>query len=205
MQNLKKKRFQAGKKLQQRPIAFVTNGIVGKGSGPLNNGLLQVDNQIYTTTHLFIRDIYEYPRQEGQVIDVRFPYELHKFPERTAGLQLVKVPKVCLTSSSNKPIKVSNKKEREDNFDLNNINKQINKGPNLIGLENINLAAAKCSEYYNHFWYNYYQQQLHLRQQLMLNCWPNYGKLNKLTASREQQGVQSESQQRFHVKVSKLC
>lgn len=85
--------------LKQRPTAFIRNGIIGHGEGPGSKGLYQVDDRIYTTTKMFIRDGYMYPRQAGQTMDPRFPYELHEFPDDTGatGLQLVTAPKVHIS------------------------------------------------------------------------------------------------------------
>lgn len=192
MQNSRKKKFQPVLALKKRPIAHVTNGIIGSGNGPLNNGLLQVGNEIYTTTNCFIRDGYEYPSQAGQFMDIRFPYELHKFPKDIAGLQLVKVPQVCVTDNSNKPI--NNINERKNN-------EKISKPSNFALLENNNYSSLNINKYYNYFWYNYYQQQLHLQQQLLQNYWSNYLKSTKL-ASNTEQYVQLESQHKLYKKVS---
>ena len=85
--------------LKQRPTAFIRNGVIGSGDGPGSKGLYQVDDRIYTTTKMFIRDGYMYPRQAGQTMDPRFPYELHEFPNDTGatGLQLVRTPKVHIS------------------------------------------------------------------------------------------------------------
>lgn len=85
--------------LKQKPTAFIRNGIIGAGEGPGSKGLYQVDDRIYTTTKMFIRDGYMYPRQAGQSMDPRFPYELHEFPDDTGatGLQLVSTPKVHIS------------------------------------------------------------------------------------------------------------
>lgn len=85
--------------LKQRPTALIRNGIIGDGQGPGAQGLYQVDDRIYTTTKMFIRDGYMYPRQPGQTMDPRYPYELHEFPDETGatGLQLVTTPKVHIS------------------------------------------------------------------------------------------------------------
>lgn len=85
--------------LRQRPAALIRNGIIGSGDGPGNKGLYQVDDRVYTTSKIFIRDGYMYPRQSGQTMDPRFPYELHEFPNGTGatGLQLVTTPKVHIS------------------------------------------------------------------------------------------------------------
>lgn len=85
--------------LKQKPTAFIRNGVIGSGDGPGSKGLYQVDDRIYTTTKMFIRDGYMYPRQAGQTMDPRFPYELHEFPSNTGatGLQLVSTPKVHIS------------------------------------------------------------------------------------------------------------
>lgn len=82
--------------VRYRPTAFVRNGIIGGGSGPGANGLYQIDDRVYTTSKMFLRDGYMYPRQPGQPMDPRFPLELHEFPQQfgATGLQLVTTPKV---------------------------------------------------------------------------------------------------------------
>ncbi|CAD6995535.1 unnamed protein product, partial [Ceratitis capitata] len=82
-----------------KPAAFIRNGIIGGGEGPGASGLYQINDRIYTTSKMFLRDAYMYPRQAGQSMDPRFPYELHEFPEETgaAALQLVAVPKVHIS------------------------------------------------------------------------------------------------------------
>ncbi|XP_037943099.1 uncharacterized protein LOC119675952 [Teleopsis dalmanni] len=81
------------------PTALIRNGIIGSGEGPGANGLYQIDDRIYTTSKMFLRDGYMYPRQPGQTMDPRYPYELHEFPHQTgaAGLQLVTTPKVHIS------------------------------------------------------------------------------------------------------------
>lgn len=158
MRYLSNKRYWPALPFQQRPTALVTNAIIGGGDGPLNNGLLQVGDQIYTTTKWFIRDRYEYPRQAGQVMDSRFPYELHMFSEDTAGLQLVKVPEVRLTNFPNKkpphdnrltaPLWMTNK-----NTSIEYPSQFVNHSDNEI------MPAAIINPYY-YFLDKYYQQQL---------------------------------------------
>lgn len=82
--------------VRHRPTAFVRNGIIGGGSGPGTDGLYQIDDRVYTTSKMFLRDGYMYPRQPGQPMDPRFPLELHEFPQQlgATGLQLVSTPKV---------------------------------------------------------------------------------------------------------------
>ncbi|KAH8416955.1 hypothetical protein KR222_000176 [Zaprionus bogoriensis] len=82
--------------VRYRPTAYVRNGIVGGGSGPGANGLYQIEDRVYTTSKMFLRDGYMYPRQPGQPMDPRFPLELHEFPQQfgATGLQLVSTPKV---------------------------------------------------------------------------------------------------------------
>lgn len=82
--------------VRYRPTAYVRNGIIGGGSGPGANGLYQIDDRVYTTSKMFLRDGYMYPRQPGQPMDPRFPLELHEFPQQfgATGLQLVTTPKV---------------------------------------------------------------------------------------------------------------
>lgn len=88
--------------LKRRPTAFIRNGIVGSGVGPCRNGLIQINDSIYTTSKIFVRDGYMYPRQAGQAVDPRFPFELHEFADETGatGLQLVSIPKVQVANSS---------------------------------------------------------------------------------------------------------
>lgn len=111
------------------PTAFIRNGIIGGGEGPGANGLYQIDDRIYTTTKMFLRDAYMYPRQPGQVIDPRYPYELHEFPKETgaAGLQLITTPKVhisgeYLASSSAAGTVDKSWKENHNNSSLNRRN-----------------------------------------------------------------------------------
>ncbi|XP_023173750.2 tight junction protein ZO-1 isoform X4 [Drosophila hydei] len=82
--------------VRHRPTAYVRNGIIGGGNGPGTDGLYQIDDRVYTTSRMFMRDGYMYPRQPGQPMDPRFPLELHEFPEQlgATGLQLVSTPKV---------------------------------------------------------------------------------------------------------------
>ncbi|TDG52252.1 hypothetical protein AWZ03_001533 [Drosophila navojoa] len=82
--------------VRHRPTAYVRNGIIGGGNGPGADGLYQIDDRVYTTSRMFMRDGYMYPRQPGQPMDPRFPLELHEFPEQlgATGLQLVSTPKV---------------------------------------------------------------------------------------------------------------
>ncbi|EDV95078.1 GH22458 [Drosophila grimshawi] len=82
--------------VRHRPTAYVRNGIIGGGNGPGADGLYQIDDRVYTTSKMFLRDGYMYPRQPGQSMDPRFPLELHEFPQQlgAAGLQLVSTPKV---------------------------------------------------------------------------------------------------------------
>ncbi|KAH8359140.1 hypothetical protein KR093_004599 [Drosophila rubida] len=93
-----------------RPAAYVRNGIIGGGQGPGANGLYQIEDRVYTTNKMFLRDGYMYPRQPGQPMDPRFPLELHEFPQQfgATGLQLVSTPKVhiageYLASEQNPP------------------------------------------------------------------------------------------------------
>lgn len=82
--------------VQYRPTAYVRNGIIGGGQGPGANGLYQIEDRVYTTSKMFLRDGFMYPRQPGQSMDPRFPLELHEFPQQfgATGLQLVSTPKV---------------------------------------------------------------------------------------------------------------
>lgn len=82
--------------VRYRPTAYVRNGIIGGGTGPGANGLYQINDRVYTTNKMFLRDGYMYPRQPGQPMDPRFPLELHEFPQQfgATGLQLVSTPKV---------------------------------------------------------------------------------------------------------------
>ncbi|KAL7727608.1 hypothetical protein ACLKA6_014954 [Drosophila palustris] len=82
--------------VRYRPTAYVRNGIIGGGQGPGANGLYQIEDRVYTTNKMFLRDGYMYPRQPGQPMDPRFPLELHEFPQQfgATGLQLVSTPKV---------------------------------------------------------------------------------------------------------------
>jgi len=74
----------------------VRNGIIGGGEGPGSSGLYQINDRVYTTSKMFLRDGYMYPRQPGQPMDPRYPLELHEFPQQfgATGLQLVSTPKV---------------------------------------------------------------------------------------------------------------
>ncbi|XP_034488626.1 uncharacterized protein LOC117792552 isoform X3 [Drosophila innubila] len=82
--------------VRYRPTAYVRNGIIGGGQGPGANGLYQIEDRVYTTNKMFLRDGYMYPRQPGQPMDPRYPLELHEFPQQfgATGLQLVSTPKV---------------------------------------------------------------------------------------------------------------
>lgn len=82
--------------VRYRPTAYVRNGIIGGGTGPGAAGLYQINDRVYTTSKMFLRDGYMYPRQPGQPMDPRFPLELHEFPQQfgATGLQLVSTPKV---------------------------------------------------------------------------------------------------------------
>ncbi|XP_068157453.1 LOW QUALITY PROTEIN: tight junction protein ZO-1 [Drosophila tropicalis] len=82
--------------VRYRPSAYVRNGIIGGGDGPGSQGIYQIDDRIYTTSKMFLRDGYMYPRQPGQPMDPRYPLELHEFPQQfgATGLQLVSTPKV---------------------------------------------------------------------------------------------------------------
>lgn len=155
MRSLSKKRLWPSLPLQQRPIALVTNAIIGAGNGPLNNGLFQVGDQIFTTTKWFIRDRYEYPRQAGQVMDRRFPFELHKFSEESAGLQLVKVPEVRLTDCPSDEALNENGQSAE--VLMANNNDSIRNTSQFLLSEYVNLPAI-FNPYYN-YWNNYYHQQ----------------------------------------------
>lgn len=156
MRYLSKKRLWPASPLQQRPTALVTNAIIGAGEGPLNNGLFQVGDQIFTTTKWFIRDRYEYPRQAGQIMDSRFPYELHKFSEESAGLQLVKVPAVRLTDSPRHD--APNESRQKSEVWMENSTDSVKNTSQLFLSENVNFPATFNPYYY--FWNNYCQQQL---------------------------------------------
>ncbi|XP_050745445.1 uncharacterized protein LOC127011623 isoform X1 [Drosophila biarmipes] len=82
--------------VRYRPTAYVRNGIIGGGEGPGSSGLYQINDRVYTTSKMFLRDGYMYPRQPGQPMDPRYPLELHEFPQQfgATGLQLVSTPKV---------------------------------------------------------------------------------------------------------------
>ncbi|KQS39455.1 uncharacterized protein Dere_GG17413, isoform D [Drosophila erecta] len=82
--------------VRYRPTAYVRNGIIGGGEGPGSSGVYQINDRVYTTSKMFLRDGYMYPRQPGQTMDPRFPLELHEFPQQfgATGLQLVSAPKV---------------------------------------------------------------------------------------------------------------
>ncbi|SPP84426.1 Hypothetical predicted protein, partial [Drosophila guanche] len=82
--------------VRYRPTAYVRNGIIGGGEGPGSSGIYQIDDRVYTTNKMFLRDGYMYPRQPGQPMDPRYPLELHEFPQHfgATGLQLVSTPKV---------------------------------------------------------------------------------------------------------------
>ncbi|KAH8335659.1 hypothetical protein KR074_008583 [Drosophila pseudoananassae] len=82
--------------VRYRPTAYVRNGIIGGGEGPGSSGLYQINDRVYTTSKIFLRDGYMYPRQPGQPMDPRYPLELHEFPQQfgATGLQLVSTPKV---------------------------------------------------------------------------------------------------------------
>ncbi|XP_039958862.1 uncharacterized protein LOC120773793 isoform X5 [Bactrocera tryoni] len=123
------------------PTAFIRNGIIGGGEGPGANGLYQIDDRIYTTTKMFLRDAYMYPRQAGQAMDPRYPYELHEFPEETGavGLQLVTTPKVhisgeYLASSSSAASVDKHKNENHNNSSLSRRN--VRKAAAEISLAN---------------------------------------------------------------------
>nr|XP_017031388.1 uncharacterized protein LOC108080974 [Drosophila kikkawai]XP_017031390.1 uncharacterized protein LOC108080974 [Drosophila kikkawai] len=82
--------------VRYRPAAYVRNGIIGGGDGPGSSGLYQINDKVYTTSKMFLRDGFMYPRQPGQPMDPRYPLELHEFPQQfgATGLQLVSTPKV---------------------------------------------------------------------------------------------------------------